>query len=197
MPISWSNLCLVPKTSFVVGLNSITKRSLIIPSSSIIFQSKLICPNIFFKKQSKNHNNKNRILLLTSSVSFSWYILYHTPVLNDDLKNSMEEKEIDSFLDNQEYRHQKYNQLCFGSIFGILLGLIFKKISHGLIYLGISTSLIFRWLNSRGFINNKAIRNYLGDTMKINIKQNWNWIFRAGWFKIPFILTFVMTVYNI
>lgn len=93
-----------------------------------------------------------------------------------------------------------YRQLCYGSIFGLFLGVVVGKISSLLVFLTASAYLALQFLQNRGVIDKGATKGLLqGWTVKTSRESvDLNaMVWERPCFKASFLLTFVLAAVNI
>lgn len=93
-----------------------------------------------------------------------------------------------------------YRQLCIGSIFGLVLGVVVGKISTLLVYVSVIGFLSLQWLQNRGIVDKDAtgslFSKYIIKTGRETIDFN-TLIWERPSFKISFLLTFLLAAANI
>lgn len=93
-----------------------------------------------------------------------------------------------------------YRQLCIGSIFGLVLGVVVGKISTLLVYLTAVGFLTIQWLQNRGMIDKditgSIFARYIIKTGRETIDLN-TLVWERPSFKISFLLTFLLAAANI
>ncbi|QLQ81648.1 hypothetical protein HG537_0F04090 [Torulaspora globosa] len=93
-----------------------------------------------------------------------------------------------------------YRQLCIGSIFGLVLGVVVGKISTLLVYVTAIGFLGIQWLQNRGIIDKdmtgSILARYIVKTGRETIDFN-TLVWERPSFKISFLLTFLLAAANI
>lgn len=93
-----------------------------------------------------------------------------------------------------------YRQLCIGSIFGLVLGVVIGKISTLLVYVSAVGFLTLQWLQNRGIVDKNATNSlfarYIIKSGRETIDFN-TLIWERPSFKISFLLTFLLAAANI
>ncbi|QLL34035.1 hypothetical protein HG536_0F03600 [Torulaspora globosa] len=93
-----------------------------------------------------------------------------------------------------------YRQLCIGSIFGLVLGVVVGKISTLLVYVTAVGFLCIQWLQNRGMIDKdmtgSIFARYIVKTGRETIDFN-TLVWERPSFKISFLLTFLLAAANI
>ncbi|AQZ10017.1 FUN14 (YAL008W) [Zygosaccharomyces parabailii] len=93
-----------------------------------------------------------------------------------------------------------YKQLCYGSIFGVFLGVVVGKISSLLVFLTASAYLALQFLQNRGVVDKNATKGLLQrwtvNTATESVDLN-TLVWERPCFKISFLLTFVLAAINI
>lgn len=87
-----------------------------------------------------------------------------------------------------------YSELCLGSITGLFLGVVVGKLSSVLVFVSVSTYLLFQFLENRGMISIPWTSIFNIGNRKWDVKQLF---FNKPSFKISLVSSFLIAAYNV
>lgn len=88
----------------------------------------------------------------------------------------------------------EYSELCLGSITGLFLGVVVGKLSSLLVFVSVSTYLLFQFLENRGMISIPWTSILNIGNRKWDVKQLF---FDKPSFKISLVSSFLIAAYNV
>lgn len=137
---------------------------------------------------------------LLHSMQPSSYIMNDSIVDVKQKTNLPQELGLPSRVDiSSKQRRVNYRQMCYGSILGLVFGVIFGKISSLLVFITGVGFVGLQFLQNRGVISSDSTRSlskYVVTIGRERIDLN-TLIWDKPSFKVSFILTFVLAALNV